>query len=133
MVYSLTKEQRQLIIKMKKKAEHDDYCEEYPRKRRHDISKLSEAFMTYIDIIGVEKYKPKNLNTAQEINGFKECVFTPGELGKITTYLRKKDLIDVDEWGRYVVKWRKNDREMNMKKNLLKECITGNQTEADSK
>jgi len=111
LVYELTDEQRLLILKMKKSAVHKKYDENNKiRKSKHDISKLAQAFMKYLDLIGVEVYRTKNVGSTLEKKGMKQRMFTPGELGKITNYLKEKELIGKDDWGRYVVKWRKGGR-----------------------
>ena len=95
-------------MSLKKKSEYGRYNTEGKRRKRHDIKKLSDAFMKYIDFLGLDKYMPKNIHSTKINPRYKETIFTHGEIGKITRYLMKRDLIYDDEWGRHVVNWRDN-------------------------
>lgn len=124
MVNKLTNEQYELILKLKKEAEftfekYTDY-----RRKKHDVEKLSKAFMTYVDMIGVRKYRPKNMAVKDQHTNSKTKIFTAGELGKITKYLKEQGLIEVDAWGMYVVKWRKPtiDNNEKTKMNKCQQC-----------
>jgi len=99
----LTEKQREKILEMKELAvigetKHGD--------EQRDVEQLSKAFMKLIDCIGVDGYRSRNLSK----NGLRHepnyKIFSPGELGVITKYLKRKKLIKEDKWGRYIVKWR---------------------------
>ena len=104
----LTSEERNEIIKLKEfsaQRAKEVYAEK-GIKKMHEMKTLAEAFMRYIDLLGVNVYTSKHFNSHKVKPIYRDKLFPPGEIGTITKYLKKEHLIIKDDWGRYVVKWR---------------------------
>jgi hypothetical protein len=112
MVLKISQEQKDEILKLKKEAEYryQQLAYRCGRNKKHNIVKLANAFMKYVDYLGLDRYKPKHFNLRRIDVGMGDKIFSPGELGKITIYLKRENLIYDDDWGRYVVNWRKGHR-----------------------
>jgi len=80
-------------------------------RKKHNANQLAEAWMKYIDYLGLNKYLPKHFNSRKAKPIFPDKIFTAGEIGNITRYLRDNKLIYDDDWGRHIVNWR-DEKEM---------------------
>jgi len=116
MTKKLTPKQKRKILLMKEKAIYRHTQTAKKRKEndyvftRHHIEKLVEAWMTYIDMLGIKKYKSKNFYYKGSHGGSHCCytdnLFTIGERAAISKYLKENNLVEMDAWNFYVVKWR---------------------------
>jgi len=117
----VTPEERKKILAIKKKAKYRETPKKYQKKaktikrrfRRQRVDILAKAWMTYIDCLGIDKYRPKQFNYHKTKGGtqclFRDNLFTIGERAAITKYLRERDLITLDDWQFYTVQWRNNN------------------------
>jgi hypothetical protein len=72
----------------------------------HNAEQLAEAWMKYIDLLHLDIYIPRHFSAHKNKPFFTDKIFSAGEIGTITRYLRKKKLIYDDPWRRHVVNWR---------------------------
>ena len=82
-------------------------------KKKHNAKQLAEAWMKYIDFLGLDKYLPRHFNSEKPKPAFQDKIFTAGEIGNITRYLRDHELIYDDPWHRHVVNWREKTEGAN--------------------
>jgi hypothetical protein len=73
-------------------------------EKRTKIEVLADAWMDYIDMLHLTTYRSKYFTKK---NGYTDNMFSYGEVGAITRYLEKKELIKREKEGTYIVKWRK--------------------------
>ena len=104
----LDKEQRIKILKMKRRA----LTKKCPgATHRSDVryrqAQMARAWMMYLDYLNVKKYTPKYFSVNKEQPIYGDKLFTTGEIGTITRYLKENKLISIDPWNYYVVDWRK--------------------------
>lgn len=119
MIPKVTEEQKKEILAIKKQAKYRDAPEAIDKRKgrirrrfkrqRKDI--LAKAWMKYIDYLGIDTYRAKHFNyktygKRQGACKYKDDLFTTGERAAITQYLLEHDLIGVNAWSDYVVKWR---------------------------
>lgn len=116
----VTPEERKKILAIKKKAKYRYIPKNIQKRtkaikrrfRRQRVDILAKAWMTYIDYLGIDKYRPKQFNYHKTKGGtqclYRDNLFTIGERAAITKYLREHDLITSDSWQFYTVQWRKH-------------------------
>jgi len=108
MLRRLDPEEKKRIIQLKKKGRYTIATSQEKKGYRTHIAKLAQAWMAYIDILELQYYNSKHF-TAKNNDEYCDKLFSYGEIGAITRYLLKKDLIERDRWGRYKVKWMMNN------------------------
>ena len=87
-----------------------DVAKQQNSKKKHNAQHLAEAWMKYIDFLGLDKYLPKHFSATKLNPTFRDKIFSAGEIGNITRYLRAHKLIYDDPWHRHVVNWRKKEK-----------------------
>lgn len=108
MLRRLHPEEKEQIIRLKKKGRYKISTSQEKKGYRTHVAKLAQAWMAYIDILDLQYYNSKHF-TAKNNEEYCDKLFSYGEIGAITRYLLKNDLIERDRWGRYKVKWRMKD------------------------
>jgi hypothetical protein len=65
--------------------------------------------MKYIDFLQLDTYVPRHFSAKKANPQFSDKLYSAGEIGTITRYLRRNKLIYDDPWHRYIVNWRKKE------------------------
>lgn len=108
MLRRLTQQEKRKVLRLKKQGRYPVAPSQARKRHRTKIQKLATAWMAYIDILDLDRYKSQHF-TAKNNEDYCDKLFSYGEISAITRYLKEQKLIEQDPWGRYIVKWRQED------------------------
>lgn len=112
MLRRLTLQEKEEILRLKEKGKYTVGKSQEKNGHRTKIHKLADAWMTYIDMLDLDRYNSKHF-TAKNNDDYCDKIFSYGEIGAITRYLLEHNKIEKDPWGRYKVKWREDNETGN--------------------